>query len=348
MTKDKGILIRNIYEMLTYAYQELRHNNYDYIRKEEFEQIQDLFAEILYRGISKQLKQGLYREYISITESTTYFRGKLDLPGTIRNQIRHSKEVSCRHDELSENNIFNKILKTTVEGLLSDTLVSKSRKSQLRTLLPFLCDIDNIDTKTIRWKDLRFQRNNGSYKMLMNICFFILNDLLMTTEKGTYKMHTFMEQQMPKLFEHFVLEYYRRHYPELKANADKIPWDIKETENLVVDYLPQMQSDIVLHGKDGHCLIIDTKYYTQALINHQNKTTLHSANLYQIFSYVKNMDKKASGIISGLLLYARTSEDISADLDVNVGGNRFLVRTLDLNVDFQIICAQLESLISFI
>ena len=60
MTEDKGILIRNIYYMLTYAFQELRQNNYEDIAKEDFERIQDLFAEILYRGVSVQLKQGLY------------------------------------------------------------------------------------------------------------------------------------------------------------------------------------------------------------------------------------------------------------------------------------------------
>lgn len=65
MTIDKGIFIRNIYYMLTYAFQELKQNNYEEIAGEEFEEIHDLFAEILLRGISFQLKQGLHKEYIS-------------------------------------------------------------------------------------------------------------------------------------------------------------------------------------------------------------------------------------------------------------------------------------------
>ena len=68
MTRDKGILIRNIYYMLTYAFQELRKNNYDDIAKEDFEQILELFAEILYKGVSMQLKQGLYKEYVNCHE----------------------------------------------------------------------------------------------------------------------------------------------------------------------------------------------------------------------------------------------------------------------------------------
>ena len=56
MTIDKGIFIRNIYYMLTYAFQELKQNNYEEIAGEEFDEIHDLFAEILLRGISFQLK----------------------------------------------------------------------------------------------------------------------------------------------------------------------------------------------------------------------------------------------------------------------------------------------------
>ena len=52
MTIDKGIFIRNIYYMLTYAFQELKQNNYEEIAGEEFDEIHDLFAEILLRGIS--------------------------------------------------------------------------------------------------------------------------------------------------------------------------------------------------------------------------------------------------------------------------------------------------------
>ena len=75
MTIDKGIFIRNIYYMLTYAFQELKQNNYEEIAGEEFDEIHDLFAEILLRGISFQLKQGLHKEYISCHGSLSTLKG---------------------------------------------------------------------------------------------------------------------------------------------------------------------------------------------------------------------------------------------------------------------------------
>ena len=44
-----------------------------------------------------------------------------------------------------------------------------------------------------------------------------------------------------------------------------------------------------------------------------NKHTLHSANIYQIFTYVKNKEyelREMDHTVSGMLLYAKTDEEI--------------------------------------
>ena len=69
MTTDKGIFIQNIYYMLSYAYQVLQQQDYQCIASEKFEHIDDLFAAILAKGVFRQLKQGLYREYVSRSET---------------------------------------------------------------------------------------------------------------------------------------------------------------------------------------------------------------------------------------------------------------------------------------
>ena len=106
------------------------------------------------------------------------------------------------------------------------------------------------------------------------------------------------------------------------------------------DFLPGMRSDIIL-SKGDHTFIIDTKYYGKTLALHRDKKTLHSANMYQIYTYVKNYDKEHTGNVAGMLLYAKTSEGVQARLDVTLDNNRFWVRTLDLNQEFELIKAQL-------
>ena len=135
MTKDKGIFIKNIYYMLAYAFQVLRQKNYDDVATEDFDDIQDLFAAILSKGVSQQLKQGLHREYITKNEDLSVMRGKLDIHGTIKNQIQRKKILSCEYDELSVNNIFNQILKTTITILVRDSGVKASHKVELKKVI---------------------------------------------------------------------------------------------------------------------------------------------------------------------------------------------------------------------
>ena len=108
-----------------------------------------------------------------------------------------------------------------------------------------------------------------------------------------------------------------------------------------------MKSDITL-TYDENILIIDTKYYSQSMqkIELYNSKTIHSNNLYQIFTYVKNKDINKNGKVSGMLLYAKTNEDIIPNSEYIMSGNKIMVRTLDLNKDFKFIAQSLNKIAS--
>lgn len=346
MIKDKGIFIKNIYYMLAYAFQVLRQKNYDDIAAEEFDDIQDLFAAILAKGVSQQLKQGLYKEYITKKEDLSVMRGKLDIHGTIKNQIQRKMMLSCEYDELSVNNIFNQILKTTITILIRDSDVKRSHKADLKKIILFFDEVESIEPSSIRWDSLMYQRNNKNYEMLMNVCYFVLDGMLQTTEKGNYKMVSFSDKHMHKLYEKFVLEYFKRHHSYLsEARAAQVKWDLAPgTEESMIRFLPIMQTDIFLRYKE-QVLIIDTKYYGHTMQMQYDKATLHSGNVYQIFTYVKNQDAANTGNVSDMLLYAKTEEAITPDCSFVMGGNKISVKTLDLNKEFKLITAQLDKII---
>ena len=345
MTKDKSIYIKNIFYMLSYAFQVLKQSNYEDVASEEFEKIQDLFAAILAKGVAQQLKQGLYREYVAKNETMPVLRGKLDMPETIRNRIQRKQKLACEFDELSENNLFNQILKTTLHYLLRDDGVEADRKAALKKILIFFNEIDLIEPSEIQWNRLHYRRNNRNYEMLINICFFVLDGLLQTTEKGDYKMASFSDEHMSRLYERFILEYYSQHHTYLtEVKAAQVKWDlVGETSESIVRFLPIMQTDIFLRLKEK-ILIIDAKYYGRTLHHQYDKYTLHSSNIYQIFTYVKNQDKDNTGNVAGILLYAKTDEAITPDCVFNIGGNQIGAKTLDLNTDFKLIAEQLDTI----
>ena len=343
MTKDKSIFIKNIYYMLSYAFQILKQSNYDEVASEKFENAQDLFAAILSKGIAQQLKQGLYREYITKNETLSVMRGKMDMPETIRNRIQRKQKLACEFDELSENNLFNQILKTALHYLLIDDGVDAERKVALKKVLVFFDGIELLEPSGLPWSRMHYQRNNRNYEMLMNVCYFVLDGMLQTTEKGEYKMATFSDEHMARLYEKFILEYYHQHHTYLtEVKAGQVKWDlVGDNSESMIRFLPIMQTDIMLRLKEK-ILIIDAKYYSRTLQKQFDKYTLHSNNVYQIFTYVKNQDKDNTGDVAGILLYAKTDEDITPDVMFNMGGNQIGAKTLDLNKEFLLIAAQLD------
>ena len=70
--------------------------------------------------------------------------------------------------------------------------------------------------------------------------------------------------------------------------------------------------------------------------------------MYQIFTYVKNCDYvfgEEDHKVSGMLLYAKTEEEIQPDNIYQMHGNQITVKTLDLNQKFDIIAKQLDDIV---
>ncbi len=334
------IRIQNIYYMLSYAFQVLNEQGYKQVAAEEFDNVAELCAAILIKGVSLQIKRGLGKEYVLQSESLSSLRGKIDISTSVKQQSMLKKQLVCNYDEFSVNSYMNRIIRTTMDVLVRSG-ISKDRKKQLRKLLIYFSEVEPLSRDSINWK-LQFNKNNQTYQMLISVCYLILKGLLQTTSDGSTKLMDFLdEQRMCRLYEKFILEYYRKEHPEIRASASQIPWD---TDDDYREMLPVMQSDIMLK-KGKKTLVIDAKYYSHTMQKQYDVNTLHSGNLYQIFTYVKNLDTERTGNVSGMLLYAKTDEVVLPNNEYKMGGNAISVKTLDLDCDFHEIKAQLDDIV---
>ena len=333
------IRIQNIYYMLSYAFQILKEGGYTSCAAEEFENTADLLSAILTKGITTQIKRGLVREYKEQHDSLSCIRGKISLSESIKQQSITKQQLVCRFDDFSADSYHNRILKTTLESLLKAD-IPKKRKKGLRNLLIYFKDIGTLQPHEIDW-NLHFNRQNQTYQMLLSICYLVLKGLLQTTTDGSVKMMQFLdEQRMSRLYEKFILEYYRKEHPEIHVSASQIPWALDDGMNFM---LPTMQSDIMLSSNEK-TLIVDAKYYSRTTQVQYDVHTLHSGNLYQIFTYVKNK-AEGGGDVSGMLLYAKTDEVILPDTVYQMSGNKISVRTLNLDCGFSEIAKQLDDIV---
>lgn len=337
------IPIQNIYYMLSYSFSVLNEQGYKSIATEKFDNIAELMAAILVKGIATQLKRGLQKEYIGRTEELSLLRGKIDVSESVKTQTMLKSQMVCSYDEFSVNGLMNRILKSTVYLLLKLNISAK-RKKELKKLMVFFADVELIDLNIVNW-NIQYNRTNQTYQMMISICYLVVKGLLQTNSYGNTKLMDFIdEQRMCNLYEKFILQYYKKEYPQLSVNASRISWQLDNEEDTM---LPIMQSDITLQ-KDNTFLIIDAKYYSHTTQVNYDKHTLHSNNLYQIFTYVKNKDyelRQQEHEVSGMLLYAKTDENIQPDNVYQMSGNQISVKTLDLNLPFSDISRQLNDIV---
>lgn len=337
------IPIQNIYYMLSYSFSVLNEQGYKSIATEKFDNIAELMAAILVKGIATQLKRGLQKEYIGRTEELSLLRGKIDVSESVKTQTMLKSQMVCSYDEFSVNGLMNRILKSTVYLLLKSDISAK-RKKELKKLMVFFADVELIDLNIVNW-NIQYNRTNQTYQMMISICYLVVKGLLQTNSYGNTKLMDFIdEQRMCYLYEKFILQYYKKEFLQLSVNASRISWQLDNGEDTL---LPIMQSDISLQ-KDNTVLIIDAKYYSHTTQVKYDKHSLHSNNLYQIFTYVKNKDyelRQQKHEVSGMLLYAKTDEDIQPNNVYQMSGNQISVKTLDLNLPFSDISRQLNDIV---
>lgn len=333
------IKIKNIYYMLSYAFQNLQQDKYKNCETEDFDNARDLFAEILIKGISQEVKRGLGKEYILIQSQLSNPKGKFNITESIKNSAIQKKQLVCEYDEFSINSYLNRIIKTT-SLLLIKSDISLERKKSLKRLMIYFNEVEELNPFTINWK-IQFNKNNQTYKMLIHICWLVIKGLIQSNNNGQFKINDFIdEQRMCRLYEKFILEFYKKEYPNLKVSSSQIKWALDDDNDFM---LPTMQSDIMIETKEK-VLIIDAKYYEHSTQKQFDTITLHSNNLYQIFTYVKN--KSVCGKqVSGMLLYAKTDEIIFPNNSYLMDGNKISAKTLDLNCDFNDIKEQLFKII---
>ncbi len=338
------IPIQNIYYMLSYAFQVLTEQGYKKLATESFHNIGELCAAILAKGVAIQVKRGLGRQYLLQTEPVSSLKGRLEIEESIKKQTIIKKQMICSYEEFSVNSIMNRIIKSTMELLLRSD-ISNIRKKELRKWIIYFSDVEHIDLNTVNW-NIQYNRNNQTYRMLISICYFVVKGLLPTKADGSMKLMDFLdEQRMFRLYEKFILEYYRKEFPKISVNASQISWQLDDDNHFM---LPIMQTDIMLTYQEK-ILIIDAKYYSQIMQKRFQHSSIRSGNLYQMFAYVKNKEIELAGKpheVSGMLLYAKTEEEeIVPKCQYQMSGNKISVCVLDLNCNFEEIKEQLDAII---
>jgi len=326
--------------MLVYAFEVLKSKEYERLGREDCEDIYNLLASLLLCGVGSLIKRGFLKSYIRKIEELNAIRGKIDISQSVRKLSLQNAKAVCDFDEFSGNIYFNQVIKTTFLYLQRKPSLQENIKRDITKILMYFNEIDTISISALKWDNFVINRNNAHYDILLYFCRLICEETVANQNNGKKNFITIEDSLLPKLFEHFVCAFYKKHLPRpYRVQFQRqIEWVADKQ-----DMLPKMYADTVVES-DSQKLIIDTKFYSTTLhSSHYDNQTVVSSNLYQIFAYVKNeAAKKSVKPVSGMLLYPQVDKPL--EMSYLIDGHNFYIRTIDLNQDFGLIKQELMNI----
>lgn len=350
MSKPKSpIPIKNLFFMLCYAWNVLSIKNTIKLQEEAFDDAYNLLTRLLIFGVRKIIKGGFNRSYIEQEEPLDTVRGKINLNETVSLRLKREMKCVCTFDEFSKNNSFNQIVKFTILSVLKNDHVDNGMKKELRALLPYFNDIDSLEPTNIVISGLSFNRNNQYYKMLINICVMIYKGTMVNEENGERIFRDFFrEEQLQRVYELFILNFYAINLDKsvYRVHAPKIKWVLEENADErfgdlvdVVSNPADRRTDIVIENRETNKqLILDAKYYTEALVSGYYDNTIkryRTGHIEQIRGYVT--DSGFEGKKIGALVYPTVKDDFPRPRLTPLQDARVVFKTLNLNQEWELI-----------
>ena len=339
------IPIKNIFYMLCYAWNVLEISKDIKVGEEDINDAYNLLARVFAYGIARTIRSGFHRSYVNREEELSTLTGKINVQQSLNNMSLERKKLVCGYDEYSTNDTFNQILKFTMDSIINDSEIDKITRKELKNLSVFFAGIDSAPPTKENRSKLVFNRNNATYRLLINVAIMLFNGKLPNEDNQIMLFEDFFrEEQMPKVFELFILNFYAMHLDKktYKVHAPKINWHIKsDAEELlgdifdVVTDVGDRRTDIVVENKEKNIqMIMDAKYYQNMLVTAYmglEETNIRTSHINQIRGYLTDSDFAGKKI--GALIYPKVSHvanDVMPFEDFYI-----IVKTLNLADDWQ-------------
>lgn len=329
---EPTIPIRNLYYLFCYAWNRFEEAQAISTGAEESPDLPNLLARVLSEGTRSLLKRGLDRGYLAHEEELGTIRGHIELGPTLQIQARHRRRVQCTYDELSHDLLHNQLLKASLKQLANVNSMDPVLARELHRLWIRMGDVADIRLSAAAFARVQLHRNNARYDLLLKICELAFACMIPDKTGSGYGFQNVLrdERKMARVFEDFIRNYYRVSQRALRVKPYQLEWQAVPLTSNGIGRLPAMRTDVYLESADRR-IIIDTKYYADALQQYHGSPSFRSDNLYQLFAYLRNDAIANSDLVlaDGLLLYPQVEHVLDATYVVH--GHQVRLATVDLS-----------------
>ena len=354
-----NIPVRNWFYMLLYAWDlgALR-GDLDAL-PEDAPDLRALLTRILVHYTKRQIRRGLRGDYVDLSEPLRTVRGRINFGRTVSDLLLYKGELHCDYQEYSLNVPRNQIIVSTLNRQLRYDYARIERdahgmltelKADLETLVRSMSEIDRVhlSDRMIATEMRKLGRNEREYRLIMLICEWLNWPRLPDADSHGQRFTDIQDLIEWRVYEKFVANWMKMHCDDWDVTAPRrLSWNRTCEDSSSEVALPGMEPDIVLeHKRSRQRVVIDTKWYSSAVSHHHGRETVHSNNLYQMWSYLSSQDGMYPDQrdATGILLYAQTV-DGARRLKTCIDQHPFRVYTLDLSRRWQVIECNLRALI---
>lgn len=345
--RKSQIPIKNFFYMLCYAWNTLAIMDEVKVDKDDYNDAYNLLARVFTFGISKLVRSGFHRSYMEEQEELSVLRGKIAVQESINKMSMKYNKLFCTFDEYSKNDIFNQIIKYTIDNLMKNRDISVQIKSELKRQRIFFNGIESKPPTKENRQKLVYNRNSIIYKMLIDVAIMLYDGTAVNEENGqsTFK-DFFREEQMHRVFELFILNFYGSHLDRstYHVHAPKISWHMeKDTANIWgsafdVDMQPgERRTDIVIENKQRNLqMIFDAKYYKNTLVQaymNAKDENVRTSHLNQLRGYILDSDYKGKKV--GALLYPMVNVELNRGKVFPIQDAPIIIKTINLNDEWR-------------
>ena len=306
MITQPAIPIENIYYLFCYAWNRFEEAQSVPLGASPSPDLPNLLGRVLLHGTRALLRRGLDRNYQDCSDEIATVRGRIDLGASLQLQARSIRRLVCEFDDLSHDLLHNQILKASLKRLARARTIEPQLAHELVLTARRMPDVSDIWLERSAFARVQLHRNNAYYDLNLKVAELAFDCLLPDPASGGFAFHDILrdETKMARVFEDFVRNFYRTEQRAFAVLPLTIPWEADALSTTGAGRLPVMIVDIYLRSPDRR-MIIDTKYYAKSLQQSLFGTpSFQSGNLYQLFSYLKNVTAdQAFANCEGMLLY---------------------------------------------
>lgn len=324
------IPIRNLYYLFCYAWARFPDQAGPVeVGIDECPDLPNLFARVLINSANRLMRRGLDRGYREFIEETRSPRGRMLLGEIVKRQSLLRGAVVCAFDELTPDVLHNQVIKATALALSRARGLTREHAHELRMIGLRMAGVRDIRLTGDCFSRVQLSRNTGQYAPILKLCELVFR-ALMPEEEGQGARFTDIlkdEVTMSALFEEFLRNFYAHEQRTFSVRAESWSWDGISLESGGERFLPQMVTDITLRSRD-RTIVMDAKFYKDALATSHGAKKVHSGNLYQLFAYMEHANLRSPQLpCDGVLIYPAVGEPIA--LRYRLRGHEVVIRAVD-------------------